>query len=147
MNIARWIFSISLFLGLFWVLGFVLEAATESEPSIIILTILAFITTAIFCLLLFKTFHNFLKKEQVENIPALKYYIISVIASYFLLVPIFGVIAYVFVLLKEGTGAQGAGIAITLLALWFPLWWFVPVGLTVGWFLYKRTYHKNYLKL
>ena len=138
MNATRWIFSVSLFVGLFWALGFFLEAVSQKEPSIVFLLAFAILIAFLFCFVLFKMFPQFLKKAPNRDISVSKYYIINIIIAYFLLVPAFGIFTYLFILAKDGSKVEGTGIAVALVAIWFPLWWFIPVGLTLGWYFYKK---------
>ncbi len=138
MNATRWIFSVSLFVGLFWALGFFLEAVSQKEPSIVFLLAFAILIAFLICFVLFKMFPQFLKKARNKDISVSKYYIINIIIAYFLLVPAFGIFTYLFILAKDGSKVEGTGIAVALVAIWFPLWWFIPVGLTLGWYFYKK---------
>jgi len=138
MNMPRWIFTLNFTLGMFWLLGLLLELIRQEEPLILYISILSLFITIIFSFCLFKLSPNFLKTYPESYISLTKYYILSIIASYFLLVPFFALVAYLFVIIFDNINRHEYGIVIGLLAIWFPLWWFIPVGLTIGWLFYKR---------
>jgi hypothetical protein len=132
MNLTRWIFSDSLFVGLFWVLGSILEAANQKTPASVFLVAFTILIAFLIFFVHFKAFSQFLKKAPNRDISISKYYIINIIIAYFLLVPAFGVLTYLFILAKYGSKIEGTGIALALVAIWFPLWWFIPVGKNRG---------------
>ena len=138
MNLSRWIFSLSLAIGMLWLLGFLMEPIGQKEPSIITLSISSLVITIIFSHFLFKLSPNFLKAYRESDISSTKYYILSIFVSSFLLVPFFALVSYLTVKLFGDINHHESGIFIGLFAIWFPLWWFVPVGLTIGWIFYKR---------
>ena len=138
MNMTRWIFSLSFTIGMFWLLGFLLEPIGQEEPSILTLSVLSVLVGVIFSFCLFKRSPNFLKTYPESYISSTKYYILSMVASYFLLVPLFALVSYLSVRIFGDIDHHESGILIGLFAIWFPLWWFVPVGLTIGWIFYKR---------
>ncbi|MFC1824221.1 hypothetical protein ACFL9T_16035 [Thermodesulfobacteriota bacterium] len=138
MNFTRWIFSMSFAIGMLWLLGFLMEPIGQKEPSIITLSISSLVITIIVSYSLFKLSPNFLKAYPEANISSTKYYIFSIVASYFLLIPIFALVSYLLVRIFGDINHSESGILIGLFAIWFPLWWFVPVGLSIGWFIYKR---------
>lgn len=138
MNITRWIFSLSFAIGMFWLLGFVLEPIDQEEPSIFVLTILSLLITLLFSLFLFKLIPNFLKTYPGSYISTTKYFLLSIIVSYVLLVPFFALVSYLLVRIFGNTSHHESRIFIGLFSIWFPLWWFVPVGLTIGWIFYRR---------
>ena len=61
MNMTRWIFSLSFTIGMFWLLGFLLEPIGQEEPSILTLSVLSVLVGVIFSFCLFKRSPNFLK--------------------------------------------------------------------------------------
>ena len=142
MNLTRWIFSLSFAIGMLWLLGFLMEPIGQKEPSIITLSISSLVITIIFSYFLFKLSPNFLKSYPEADISNTKYYILSIVVSYFLLVPFFALVSYLLVRIFGDINHNESGILIGLFAIWFPLWWFIPVGLTIGWIFYKRNVEK-----
>ena len=138
MNITRWIFSLSFAIGMLWLLGFLLEPIGQEEPSIFILSISSLLITIILSFCLFRLNPNFLKTYPESSISSTKFYILSIFISYFLLVPFFALVSYLLVRIFGDINHHESGILIGLFAIWFPLWWFVPVGLTIGWIFYNR---------
>jgi uncharacterized membrane protein (GlpM family) len=138
MNLTRWIFLLSFAIGMIWILGFLMEPIFQKEPSIVTLSLLSLVITATFSYFLFKFSPNFLKSYPEADISKTKYYILSIVVSYFLLVPVFAFVSYLLVCLFGDINHNESGILIGLVAIWFPFWWFVPVGLTIGWIFYKR---------
>ncbi|TSA54053.1 MAG: hypothetical protein D4R45_04600 [Planctomycetaceae bacterium] len=138
MNLTRWIFSLSFAVGMFWLLGFIIEPIGQKDPSIFNLFILSFLSTIIVSYFLFKHSPNFLKAYPESGISIVKYYILSIFVSYFLLIPFSALLSYLLVKIFGDINHHESILLITLFSIWFPLWWFVPVGLTIGWFLYKR---------
>ena len=138
MNLARWIFSISIVIGMLWLLGFIMEPIGQKEPSIIVLFIYSLLITTIFSCFLFKLSPRFLRKYPESSVSSTKYYLLSIFVSYFLLIPFFAMVSYFAVKIFGDINHHESGILIGLFAIWFPIWWFVPVGLTIGWFLYRR---------
>jgi len=138
MNMTRWIFSISFAIGTLWVLGFLLEPISQKEPSILLLSISSLLITIIFSYFLFKLSPNFLKSYPESYRSSITYYILSMVVSYFLLIPVFALVAYFSVRIFGDIHLPESGILIGLFSIWFPLWWFVPVGLTIGWVFYRR---------
>ena len=136
---TRWIFSISFAIGLFWLLGFILEPIGGKEPSVFVIIIVSLLITAFFSYFLFKFSPNFLKTFPASYISTTKYYILSIISSYFLLIPLCALLAYLLIAVFGIESSHNeSNIFIVLFAIWFPLWWFVPVGLTIGWLFYRR---------
>ena len=138
MNLTRWIFSSSFAIGVFWLLGFIVEPIAKKEPSIVALSLSSLLITVIFSYFLFKLSPDFLKAYPESNISSIKYYILSILVSYFLLIPFFALVSYLLVKIFGDINHHESSIFIGLFSIWFPLWWFVPVGLTVGWIFYKR---------
>ena len=138
MNFFRWIFVISLSIGMFWLLGFALEIIYQKEPSIFNISVLSIFSSIGLSFIIFKFSPNFLKDLPDTYVSAGKYYFLGIVASYFLLVPIFAAFAYSVHRLLGDSGNNEASIFIALFAIWFPLWWMVPTGLTLGWMLYKK---------
>lgn len=138
MNLTRWIFSLSLAAGIFWLLGFIVEPVIRREPSSAILLVSSMLTASALSLLLYKLRPDFLKAFSGTAISTKKYYFFSMIASYFLLVPVSAVVSYLLIRIFGRIDHNESLIFIGLFSLWFPLWWFVPVGLSTGWLLYKR---------
>lgn len=138
MNITRWIFSINLIIGLFWLTGFILEPIIQKEPSMIILSTLSILVSFLVSFFLFRLIPNFLKPFPDSLISNTRYYILSIIASYFLLVPVFALISYLIVVFWGNIHHNESTILIALFSIWMPLWWFVPVGLSFGWIIYRK---------
>ena len=138
MNITRWIFSLSFAIGIFWLLGFLLEPIVQKEPSIFILSISSLLITIFFSFCLYKLNPYFLKTYPDSYISSTKYYVLSIFVSYFLLVPLFALVSYLLIRIFGDINNHESGIFIGLFSIWFPLWWFVPVGLSIGWIFYKR---------
>lgn len=138
MNITRWLFSINLVIGLFWLIGFILEPIIQKEPSTIILSTLSILVSFLVSLFLFRLIPDFLKPVPDSFISNTKYYILSIIVSYFLLVPIFALMSYLIVVFWGNIHHNESNIFIALFSIWMPLWWFVPVGLSIGWTIYRR---------
>ena len=138
MNMTRWIFSLSFTIGMFWLFGFLLEPIRQEEPSILTVFVLSLLVAVIFSFCLFRFSPNFLKSYPESDISSAKYYILCIIGSYFLLVPFFALVSYLLVKTFGDINHHESGILIGLFAIWFPLWWCVPIGLTIGWIFYKR---------
>ena len=138
MNFFRWIFLISLTTGMFWMFGFAYEFIGKEEPSIFKISLLSILLSAILSFSTFKFIPNFLKDNSESHISSGKYYFFGIVASYFLLIPIFAAIAYLVSTLFGNINSNDSVIGITLFAIWFPLWWMVPAGLAFGWSIYKR---------
>ena len=138
MNIIRWLFSINLVIGLFWLIGFILEPIIQKEPSTIILSTLSILVSFLVSLVLFRLIPDFLKPVPDSFISNTKYYILSIIVSYFLLVPIFALMSYLIVVFWGNIHDNESTIFIAALSIWMPLWWFVPVGLSIGWTIHRR---------
>ena len=138
MNIIRWLFSINLVIGLFWLIGFILEPIIQKEPSTIILSTLSILVSFLVSLVLFRLIPDFLKPIPDSFISNTKYYILSIIVSYFLLVPIFALMSYLIVVFWGNIHDNESTIFIAALSIWMPLWWFVPVGLSIWWTIHRR---------
>ena len=119
-------------------LGFILEPILKSEPPIWLAVLLSAVISIIVSYFVFKKFPDFLKKIEGTKVSSLKYYFVSFVASYILLVPICGTVSYIVVKLFGDISYHEAPVFIILMAIWFPLWWFCPVGLCIGWYFYKR---------
>ncbi len=140
MNPARYLFTVSLIIGFFWLLGFAIEGFVEQAPSIWVLIIGSIITSIATSWLIYYHCPKFLIKHEDSEVSLLKYYLISILCSYFLLVPLFAMVAYILVRIFGDIHHHEAGIFIALLAIWFPIWWIIPVGLSIGWLVYERKY-------
>ena len=138
MNPRQLIFTISLVIGLFWLLGFILEPILNAEPPIWLGVLLSAVISVIVSYFVFKQFPNFLTKIEGAKVSSLKYYLVSLVASYILLVPLCGAVSYLAVKLFGDISHHEAPVFIILMEIWFPLWWFCPVGLSFGWYFYKR---------
>jgi hypothetical protein len=138
MNLTRWIFSSSFAIGMFWLLGFIIEPITQKEPSIFMLSFSSLSITIVFSYLLFRLRPGFLKLLPDPKTSSTKYYILSIIFSYFLLVPFSALVSYLLIRFFGDINHSESFIFIGLFSIWFPLWWFVPVGLSIGWIFYKR---------
>jgi hypothetical protein len=138
MNTTRIVFSISFAVGVFWLLGFLIEPIIQIEPPIVLLSILSSLIAAIIIFIVFKISPDFLVHDKKSPIKPLKYYLLSFVGSYLILVPLCGVAAFIFIKVFGDITQSDSSIFITLFAIWFPLWWFVPLGLSIGWKIYKK---------
>ncbi len=138
MNITRWIFSIGIATGSFWLFGFIVEPIIKKEPPLIILSAFSILVSFLVSFFLFRLIPNFLKPFPDSVVSLKKYYFLSIIASYFLLIPFFALISYLIVFLWGNINDTESTILITLFSVWMPLWWVVPVGLIIGWFIYRK---------
>ena len=138
MNIPRWIFSVNLALGFLWLLGFITESIIKKEPSAFMLLTEGILLAVIISSLIFNKIPNFLKKNKENPISILKYYILNSIYSYFLLIPLFALLTYAAAFFFGDIHNKDFITFIILFSLWMPLWWFVPVGLSIGWYKYQR---------
>ena len=138
MNWVRSIFSVSFAIGIFWLLGFIAEPILHREPPAWSLSLSSLLITVILMSLVFRRCPNFLKRCPEENVSSTKYYIMGIFVSYFLLIPFCALLSYLLVQLYGNVNHHESGMFIGMFAIWFPLWWFVPVGLLVGWIFYRR---------
>ena len=143
MNIPRWIFSINLALGFLWLLGFITESIIKKEPSVIMLLTEGILLSIVVSSLIFKKIPNFLKKNKENSKSIIKYYILNSIYSYFLLIPIFALSTYAVAFFFGNIHSKDFITFIILFSIWMPLWWFVPVGLSIGWYKYIRNTNKD----
>jgi len=138
MTPTRFLFTITLMVGLLWLLGFVIEPFVDREPSIITLAAMSIAISSVISYLLYKYCPNFLKVEVNCKVSVVKYYILSIICSYFLLIPVIGIGTYLQVRIFGDINHNEAQMYIIVMAIWFPLWWFIPTGLVLRWVFYKK---------
>lgn len=138
MNVTRWIFAASLFVGFFWLCGFLLEPVIQKEPSAALLFSLSLFLTLFSCFFLFKMAPDFLKSPPGSDASILRYYLLGAVASYLLLIPISALLSYLLILFFGDIHHHETAILIISFSLWFPLWWFVPAGLSLGWLVYRK---------
>ncbi len=134
----RWCFAIGLFAGNFWLIGVVYDLVFKKDLSFFLLTLSSGSITIIICATAFRWRQDFLKAIADSPISGTRYYLASVVVSYFLLVPVFWALAFLFVWLFGDLSGHDSVIGISLFALWMPLWWSVPAGLGLGWHIYKQ---------
>lgn len=138
MNMGRWCFAISLLIGNFWLIGVVYDLAFKKDLSFFLLSLSCCSITIIICATLFRLRPDFLKGIPNSDISGTKYYIVSVVVCYFLLIPLFGLLAFLLGWVFGDLRAHDSAIVISLFAIWMPLWWSVPVGLGLGWYIYAQ---------
>lgn len=138
MNPARYLFTVSLIVGFFWLLGFAIEPFVDHEPSIWIIMVVSSIISIATSYLIYSSCPKFLKMHEDSEVSLLKCYVISILGSYFLLVPVVGMISYLLVKIFGDINHHEAQVFIVLMAIWFPIWWIIPVGLSIGWMVHKR---------
>jgi hypothetical protein len=137
-NMRRWLFAISLLAGNFWLIGVVYDLAFKKDLPLFLLSLSCCSITIITCATLFRLRPDFLKGIPDSNISGTRYYIASVVACYFLLIPVFGSLAFLLCWLFGDLRAHDSAIFVSLFAIWMPLWWSVPVGLGLGWYVHKQ---------
>ncbi len=99
--------------------------------------------SAVISYFLFKNIPNFLEKNKENSTSILKYYVINSIISYFLLIPFFALMIFIIALLFSSIHNKDFITFIIIFSLWMPLWWFIPVGLGLGWFKYQKKINKD----
>jgi len=138
MNMRRGCFAVSLLAGNFWLIGVVYDLAFKKDLPFFLLALSCGSVTLIMCATLFRWRPDFLKGIADSPISGTRYYLAGVAVSYFLLIPIFGLLAFLLVWLFGDLRGHDSVIAISLFALWMPLWWSVPAGLGLGWYIYRQ---------
>lgn len=138
MTATRWIFAVTLFMGFFWLAGLILESVTRKEPPAVAILSLSLFMTLLVCFLLFKLIPDFLKSRLASTASIFAYYALGALASYVLLIPVFALLSYLLILFFGNVHHHETTILIASLALWLPLWWFVPAGMSLGWLLYRK---------
>jgi hypothetical protein len=138
MNMRRWLFAIGLLVGNFWLIGVVYDLAFKKDLSLFLLILSCCSITIIICATLFRLRPDFLEGIPDSDISGTRYYIAGVVVSYFLLIPVFGSLAFLLWWLFGDLRAHDSAIAVSLFAIWMPLWWAVPIGLGLGWYVYKQ---------
>jgi len=137
-NMRRGCFAVSLLAGNFWLIGVVYDLAFKKDLPLFLLALSCGSITLIICATLFRWRPDFLKDIADSPVSGTGYYLAGVAVSYFLLIPIFGLLAFLLVRLFGDPRGHDSVIAISLFALWMPLWWSVPVGLGLGWYIYRQ---------
>jgi hypothetical protein len=138
MNMRRWCFAVSLLAGNFWLIGVVYDFAFKKDLPFFLLALLSGSITLSICATLFRWRPDFLSSIADSPVSGAGYYLAGVAVSYFLLIPIFGLLAFLLFWLFGDLRAHDSVIAISLFALWMPLWWSVPAGLGLGWYIYRQ---------
>ncbi|WP_028581250.1 hypothetical protein [Desulfogranum japonicum] len=110
----------------------------SSEPPVWLPMLLGIVSGTMVSYLLYKLIPGFLKRDDKSEISLLRYYLTGIVIAYFLLVPVCGAAAYLAVKYLGNINHHEASVFIFLMAIWFPLWWFCPVGLSIGWIFYKQ---------
>jgi hypothetical protein len=139
-QILRVVFAISIGLGSFWVVGLVNNLHLGFDVSYPALFIILLVAAFLFLVILPAIFwpRMFLLPEETSLLRFAASLTINTLIGFVCLVPLFLAIGWISLLTSKGGPGSQAGIFVTLMALWLPLWWAPGVGAFLTWFRNTR---------
>lgn len=133
MQLTKIVFTLSVALSTFWVSGFIFEANYKSSNETAFGLLFGLVAGAAVY------FYIFIKKPSFffAVAPNWKTYSVFTLIAYILSVPLGLFIGHLYVYMSFGEikGASGEiSVLLSLMAVWFPLWWSPALGIILGQF-------------
>lgn len=126
-NLLRAIFGASLLLGTFWTVGLVWDVAVGHDLSLHVLAICAaLVTTSVLTVLVAS--NGLLISQNARLGKVFMSFLRKTVLAYVALVPLTAGLTYFAIACIGNSAAHDVSIAVTLVAVWLPLWWAPGIG-------------------
>jgi hypothetical protein len=140
-NVLRVIAALSSGTGVFWAAGLISDVFLGVDLSTNSLVVFVAVAAILFVGLPTMVRSSLL--QPPTSVQARRFcliLVVSVLATYLLLIPVFAIFGWCLVGFSAGTGSDSSEtqILIGLVAIWLPLWWAPGVGAWISWLVLRR---------